>query len=348
MTRDPRRRAKTVLSISHSILFAAAGLALLAYGAWRSAEGIAQAPAAPQKLDPAAWGKDHVGEPLPDYMESGECLFCHRNEIGGPWAHNRHNTTIREAEPSEPAISALKNDPATKVLADQVQLILGDGRAERFLKRSAAYGKADLLSVVATVGADKKVHLGSTEKAHWDEQTFATGCAGCHATAVDPETHAFVTVSLDCFSCHGDAPAQHAADTKLMALSKARKDSPLVVTSICASCHVRFGTSKASGLPYANNFVAGDNLFKDFQVDLAKAEDPALNPGDRHVMMNVRDVVLSGREEITCLSCHDVHTSSSHKHRNLRVSEICAQCHDLGGRIRGHKEYEVHSERCQY
>ena len=133
-----------------------------------------------------------------------------------------------------------------------------------------------------------------------------------------------------------------------MPLAKARKDSPAAVTSICASCHVRFGKSKSSGLPYPTNFVAGDNLFKDFQVDFDGADDPKLNPADRHVLDNVRDVVLYGRQTMTCLSCHDVHAGSSKKHRDLPVEAICLHCHDTAQPIKGHKTYEVHSDRCQY
>ncbi len=278
-------------------------LALLAAGlvSVLSFDGVGQAtisaapPASAKKtLDPAAWGKDHVGADLPPYTESGECLFCHREQVGGSWQTNKHNRTIREPVAEEPAMIALRADPTTKAFADDVKLILGDTRAQRFLKRSTAYGKADLLSVVASFGRGRRARLESAEKPHWDAETFAAACAGCHATAVNPQTHAFSTVSIDCFSCHGDAPEKHTEDAKEILLAKARKDAPAVVISVCASCHVRFGKSKSSGLPYPNNFVPGDNLFKDFQVDFAKADDEKLNPADRHVMENVRDVVLEG------------------------------------------------------
>jgi predicted CXXCH cytochrome family protein len=111
---------------------------------------------------------------------------------------------------------------------------------------------------------------------------------------------------------------------------------------------VRFGKSKSSGLPYPNNFVAGDNLFKDFQVDFRIAADEKLNPADSHVMDNVRDVVLYGFESVTCLTCHDVHSGSSKKHRDLPVAENCAYCHAGMQPIKGHKTYEVHSQRCGY
>lgn len=327
-----------------ALLLLAAGVLLYAVVGPRQV-----AAAAPEKkLDPAAWGSDHVGQPVPQYMESGECLFCHRVQVGVSWHKNKHNLTIREAGPDEPALAALRGDAATKDLAGEVQMILGDHRVQRFLKRAQAYGKLDLLTAKATLGRARRAKIEGGDKAVWDSDTFALKCAGCHATAVDPETHAYVMPSIDCFSCHGDAPDDHANDAKLMPLAKARMDSPAVVTSICASCHVRFGKSKSTGLPYPTNFVAGDNLFKDFQVDFSVLDDGKLNPADAHVMDNIRDVAVYGRENVTCLSCHDVHNGTSQKHRELPVTQSCQHCHEPGDPIKGHKEYEVHSERCQY
>jgi hypothetical protein len=255
---------------------------------------------------------------------------------------------VRPAEEGDTGVAALAADPATKALAADVQLVVGDTRAERFLKRSPAYGKLEMLTPFASFGRGKRARLEAKDNPRWDTEVFALECAGCHTTGVDPETHAFSAPYLDCFACHGEAPAEHANDAKLMPLAKARKDSAAAVTSICGSCHIRFGKSKATGLPYPTNFVAGDNLFKDFQVDWTKADDPKLNPADAHVMRNVRDVVLYGRETTTCLSCHDVHTGSSKKHRDLPVTEDCRLCHGSGDPIKGHKTYEVHSERCKY
>ena len=133
-----------------------------------------------------------------------------------------------------------------------------------------------------------------------------------------------------------------------MPLAKKRHDSPAAVTSICAQCHIRFGKSKSSGLPYPNNFVAGDNLFKDFQVDWALADDPQINPADRHVLDNVRDVVVNGRDTMTCLSCHEVHTGSTKRHRDVPEQKYCAHCHEPGKSLKEHIPYEIHSSRCQY
>jgi hypothetical protein len=342
------KRPTRLLRLMPAAVLAAAALFLMLATFRGLSTSAAAAPPGKPALDPAAWGKDHVGQAVPAYMESGECLFCHRDQVGASWQTNKHNRTIRDADPNEPAIQVLRADPKTKDLAAEVKLLMGDTRAQRFLKRSEDYGKADLLTATAIVRPGRRPRLSETDKPHWDDKKFALECAGCHTTAVNPETHAFATVSLDCFSCHGDAPEGHTDDAKLILLAKARTDSPAVITSICASCHVRFGKSKSSGLPYPTNFVAGDNLFKDFQVDFAKADDPKLNPADRHVMDNVRAVVVNGEESMTCLSCHVVHNASSKPHKELPVVQYCQHCHDAGQPIKGHKTYEVHSERCEY
>lgn len=334
------------MNLRRMLPFVPGALAALAAAALLAAIATSAPPAA-KRLDPAAWGSDHVREPLPQYTESGECLFCHR-EVGHSWQTNQHRSTVRRPQPDDPAIAALRDDPATNAIAEQVEFLLGDTRAQRFLKRSEAYGKVDLLSVVAHFGRGRRARLESTDKVQWDGETFAAACAGCHTTAVDPETHAFSAPYIDCFACHGEPPAEHANDASLAHLAKTGKDSPAVVTSICASCHVRFGKSKASGLPYPTNFVAGDNLFKDFEVDWTVADEAKLNPDDRHVMENVRDVVLYGEESMTCLSCHDIHADSSAKHRALPVVGYCQHCHDPGQPIKGHKIYPVHSKCCRY
>lgn len=328
-------------------------LAALAGALWMATRvapprALAAPPKAKQPLDPAAWGSDHVDREIPQYAESGECLFCHRDQVGGTWQTNKHNRTIRDADPQEPAMIALAAEPATKEFAGQVQLLLGDTRAQRFLKRRAVYGKVDLLTASALFGRGRRPKIEAGDKPDWDADTFALECAGCHATAVNSQTHAFATVSIDCFSCHGDAPVEHTEDAKLALLDKAGQDPPAVAISICASCHVRFGKSKSSGLPYPTNFVPGDNLFKDFEVDWKALDDAKLNPADAHVMDNVRDVVLYGESTTTCLTCHDVHVGSSKKHRALPVVQYCQHCHAAGEPIKGHKNYEVHSPRCRY
>jgi predicted CXXCH cytochrome family protein len=81
---------------------------------------------------------------------------------------------------------------------------------------------------------------------------------------------------------------------------------------------------------------------------LSDAALQKLNPGDRHVQENVRDVTLRGREDITCLSCHDIHKQTSRKHHTLAWSGICLNCHSATGPKRVRVPYEVHSATCGY
>ncbi|HYM13228.1 MAG TPA: hypothetical protein VEU62_20980, partial [Bryobacterales bacterium] len=50
-----------------------------------------------QRGNPAAWGSNHVGKPIPDFVHGDECLFCHRNDIGPGWQKNAHGITVRQA-----------------------------------------------------------------------------------------------------------------------------------------------------------------------------------------------------------------------------------------------------------
>jgi hypothetical protein len=302
----------------------------------------------PKRLDPAAWGGDHVGKPVPAYATGDECLFCHREKIGTSWSKNRHNLTIRPFDPDTPAAAAFKQQPA-KEFADTIKLVMGGEHRTRFLKPAKEYGKLDLLSIEwVTPRGDKAGKLMNLERPHWDAARFAHSCAGCHTTAVDPKDKAFAAVSLDCFTCHGDVPAEHAKKPELAHLSPKRKDEVRVVTSICAQCHVRTGKSKETGLPYPTNFVAGDNLFRDFRADFSDEALKALSTADRHVMENVRDVVVFGREAVTCLSCHDVHGRSSKKHHRVPKGDSCSTCHKgdaVGGDL---KPFSNFSKTCGY
>jgi predicted CXXCH cytochrome family protein len=285
------------------------------------------------QLDPAAWGNDHVGRPVPAFTSGDECLFCHRMDIGSQWSMNRHGQTIRSADPDSAALQALSKLPELKSLAAEVELLIGRDSHRQYLKRAAEHGKLDLLVA---------------NQAAWDSRTFGSRCAGCHATGVDSTKQTFSAISHDCFVCHGEPPENHTTEGKLVWLSPKRRDSAAVVTSICAQCHLRTGTSRSTGLPYPNNFVAGDNLFRDFRVDLSDAALAKLNPGDRHVQENVRDVTLLGREDVTCLSCHDIHKQSARKHHTVAWGDICLNCHSATGPKRVRVPYEVHSATCGY
>lgn len=312
----------------------------------------AEDPAPPKRLDPAAWGSDHVGQPPPAYMTGDECLFCHR-QIGPAWSDNRHQRTIRPALPDDPAIRLLRKLDSGGELAAQTRYLLGSRHATRFLRRSEKYGRLDLLSTSFVPRPDDG-QLKHSDAPHWQADTFADRCAGCHTTAVDTPARAFSALSLDCFTCHGKVELDHTKDIRRVFLSSQSRE-PRHVTSICGQCHLRGGRSRSSGLPYPNAFVAGDNLFRDFQVDFSDRSLEALPAIDRHIYQNARDVAVFGRSAVTCLSCHDVHEQSSEKHQQLADEAICASCHlpgtdntELREPWRPVNRQRAHSRVCDY
>lgn len=302
-----------------------------------------------RKVDPAAWGSDHVGKPIPDYVTGDECLFCHRMDVGPGFAGNRHNQTIRPIDEGLDALEALRKDARTKKFADTVVYLLGGPRRQRYLKPARAYGQLEMLSTQwEPPRATRPGRLLDAKAPRWDETTFGEACAGCHATAVETNTRAFSAASLDCYVCHGAVDPNHSKDTTLVHLSKARRDAPRVVISLCAQCHARTGRSRSTERPYPNTFVAGDNLFRDFAVDLSPKATVKLHPADRHVLENIRDVTARGDESLTCLSCHDIHRQSSTKHRTLKRLPLCLNCHDATGKETTFDTELLHSTTCQY
>jgi hypothetical protein len=286
---------------------------------------------------------------VPEYVTGDECLFCHRNDIGARWARNRHSLTIHEAGPRSAALTELKKLTGASKLGGEVTMLMGNSRRERFIKRSSEYGKLDLLTCQwQPPRRDESGKLIATENPAWDTKRFAGSCAGCHTTGVDSQQRTFSAISLDCYTCHGEVSLEHTKQKSPVYLGKKTQDSARVATSICAQCHLRGGKSRSTGLPYPNNFVAGDNLFRDFHFDFSLEYLKSLNPGDRHVAENVRDIVLLGKEEVTCLSCHELHKMSTRKHHLLAENDSCLLCHNPTGSKKVRLEYEVHSDTCGY
>jgi hypothetical protein len=315
------------------------------------ASGQDQNKAEQKPIDPKAWGGNHADKPVPEYVHGDECLFCHRNDIGPSWQKNAHGVTVRQREDASELTKTLESLPPLAEVAKQAEYFLGSRHRVRLLKKEG-YGKFTMLNAQVALGESGQAEKSAPtlldhEKLAWDKEKFANKCAGCHTTAVDTKTRAFSEFGLDCYTCHGDVNLNHSNDTSLVLLSKKRRNDAKAITSLCAQCHLRESKSRSTGLPYPNNFVAGDNLFQDLEVDWARADDEKLNAGDRHIWRNARDVALYGNESITCLSCHQIHANTSFKHRRVLRAPICAECHQ-GDSFKNVKRYEVHSSLCEY
>lgn len=304
-----------------------------------------------QARDPKAWGSNHIGKEVPEYVHGDECLFCHRNSVGATWQKTAHGTTIRQLEDAGKLRDLLKQ-PELAAVAKDIEYFLGSRNHIRFLKKNG-FGKFALLNTRVVLENDGKVvNWIEKDKPTWDKEKFANNCAGCHTTGVDTKTKAFSAFGLDCYACHGDVNLEHANDTKLVILSKKRHDEPELITSLCAQCHLREGKSNSTGLPYPNTFVAGDNLFQDFAVDFAKADDEKLGPIDRHIYRNARDVAINGKTSPTCITCHQVHfdarPQSFAKHIIAPRGPICFDCHVSESAMNTLKPYVRSSKVCEY
>lgn len=239
---------------------------------------------------------DARAKAIADYPTGDSCLFCHRNEIGSTWLENSHAWTVRPVgEP--PAVSPLPAD-ATHVI----------GREHfRSLKQNG-YGKFALRT------------LGDTS---WQTSVFEKQCAGCHTTAVNPQTGEFSGIGLDCYSCHGNVPEDHATKKGTALLSRTRPNADREVISICGSCHLRGGRSKSSGRPYPHAFVAGDDLFQDFAVDLKRDTHAQVDDSDSHVYLKTRAVMRGGSDK-SCVDCHRIHGPPESKSKDGKhFSEVC-------------------------
>lgn len=301
----------------------------------------------PRTLDPKAWGGNHAGKPVPEYLQGDECLFCHEYGIGPTWQKDPHAKTVREREAAPELLELAKSEPKLGKFLKEVEFFIGSQKHFRMAKKTG-YGRLALLNVrgeLAEGGSGAK--WDGLDQAAWDQDKFFNRCAGCHATAVDVEKKIYTAFSLDCYTCHGNADINHNKDTTLMLLSKKKRNDAKVIISLCSQCHLREGKSRSTGLPYPNNFIAGDNLFQDFEVDFSRADDKDLNPGDRHIYRNVRDVVVRGDESITCLNCHQVHGNATLKHRRILRAPICSECHAADS-FKNPIKYEVRSRVCEY
>ena len=317
----------------------------------------------PKPLDPKAWGATQAGKPVPEYTTGDQCLFCHRNSIGPAWALDAHARTLRMREDAEELSPLLKGQTALTPYDKQIEYFLGYRNATRMLQR-VGYGKFALLSAKATLTTDakggKSAAWQGTDKLAWDKQKFYLQCAGCHTSGVDAQAKTFSAFGIECYMCHGEVPDEHANKPELVWFSKKRSAEPRAIISACASCHLRDEAgsvkSASTGLPYPNNFITGDNLFLDLIVDWKQADNDKLNPGDRHVWRNARDVAfnLAGNDEkMTCLSCHQIHEAqgadATLRHRNLPRTPICFDCHRRAeADFKEHLNYVVKSSLCEY
>ena len=283
---------------------------------------------------------------IPEYMGGDECLFCHREKVGVSWQGNSHRSTIREAAAGDPALLALAAGGNEK--PGGVDFLLGGKHRTRFLRKKE-YGRLELLSTAWLAGeGGSRGRLVEDGGARWDAGKFSRDCAGCHSTGFDSSSLRFMDISIDCYACHGDVDRSHANDPELVFLAAGRSDSKRLLNSACAQCHARGGRSRATKLPFANNFIAGGDLFDDFLVDTSPGALEGASRTDRHILESIRDAAARTPGALGCLDCHQVHPGSTRKHRRLSRSAYCVSCHGEGKPKQVQWSRDVHNKTCCY
>jgi predicted CXXCH cytochrome family protein len=189
------------------------------------------------------------------------------------------------------------------------------------------YGKKQLWDMAPNYSATKSMP---------EALPVDSNCLHCHATAVQaalPEARnkydgpPFQQGGIGCAACHGD-PSKHLAEQGHGPIVDPAKLTPVRRDSTCLQCHLegdvaiyRSGTSLAQ-------FRAGDDL-ADYAVYFVKAS--AESGGGRassqyEALLRSACKVASG-DKLTCITCHDPHSSPSAEERVSYFRNKCLTCH---------------------
>ncbi|HET9481355.1 MAG TPA: hypothetical protein VFP98_06325, partial [Candidatus Polarisedimenticolia bacterium] len=182
----------------------------------------------------------------------------------------------------------------------------------------------------------------------WRTLIWERSCGACHTTGFSSDDLGFAEMTVGCESCHGPA-SRHAGFGTAGEMTRFGALSARDEVTICASCHLQGGTSRTTGLNFARNYQAGDDLFADYAFDwssLAEGTDDIDNPIDIHQKLLVRDVVVNERGDLRCGSCHQAHAMTHDKHAGLPRQEYCHLCHARDGFAV--KEYRQACNVCEF
>ncbi|MFQ5701458.1 MAG: multiheme c-type cytochrome [Acidobacteriota bacterium] len=281
---------------------------------------------------------------LAGYVGSGTCQACHPAQYDA-WVVSQHGRTIHEPSERENALlgrSLLCGEYDAKY-------VLGERHARRFLVDSETEpGRHLLLPCRYDVGTAEWAHLHESD---WTTRTWERECGACHATGFSSDDLTFIEMKVGCEDCHG--PGERHGDYKTRAdMLSLRKLDPRGEVTICASCHLQGGASRKTGLHFAYNYRAGDDLFADYAFDwksLDETPQDTANPIDIHQKLLMRRLV-TGQEgpggALRCTSCHTIHANSHKKHEALKTGEYCYLCHEREGFAV--KEYEQSCNVCEF
>src|SRR5262245_43838222 len=161
---------KTARPVAATKLLVVCALAVFAMLLNHGASGQDQAQNKPEQkpVDPRAWGGNHVGKPIPEYIHGDECLFCHRNDIGPTWQKNSHGVTVRQREDAPELAKTLDSLPFLAEVAKQVEYFLGSRHRTRLMKKEG-YGKFTMLNGQLALRSEER-RVGKEGRSGWSPE----------------------------------------------------------------------------------------------------------------------------------------------------------------------------------
>jgi len=267
------------------------------------------------------------GEGLAGYEGSDLCGACHPAQHES-WETSLHARTVREPGEREGEVlgqSLLCSDYEAKY-------VLGKKHAWRFMVDSRLEdGMHVLLPCRYEVATAELVHLHETD---WQQLVWERGCGACHTTGFSSDDLTYKETGVGCESCHG--PARRHGDYQAAGSMISFAGVPAAKESwICSSCHLQGGRSRRTGLNFAYNYEAGEDLYADYVFDwesLDGVADDVEDPIDIHQKLLARRLAEGepAAGGLRCTSCHTIHPGGHARHEALPRQDYCHLCHTRG------------------
>lgn len=274
-------------------------------------------------------------EPEFEYIGKSECTSCHR-DLGSSHSDTRHAQTLRQVEDDTSAILAdfgqgadirtvqfPNEDSPRPFTPDDVAFVLGSGRhVQRYVFQA---GEDQYYVYPAEWNAETGAWQPYKLAENWIDPAydFVQNCAGCHTTALRPESAKWEDDGVQCEACHG--PGGSHADAADDAGSRPTEEERIEIRAsivnspdaqICGQCHSR---GSSASYPYPSGYMPGANLLAEGVYTLVAADDPTHWWSTGHAMqpnMQFNEWLASGHAtalttlkgdpnaEDGCLECH--------------------------------------------
>jgi len=249
------------------------------------------------------------------FVGSQTCKRCHERTYLD-WKTSLHSRMMRDAKLELSAnIGDFKSPSDVRTFTkEEVDYVLGSQWKQQYLKKEGQ----DLIVLPAqynvTNGDWKSYFPDKPDKRNW-----FNGCAGCHATGVDPKKKTFVEMGIACEACHGPGSnhVEAVPGYEIPTIIQASRLTPALAAQICGSCHTG-GHDKTKKYAYPAAYqihkgVANIRLYFD-------EFSPETNPDyfwpskeSKHSNQQYLDWKQSEHAKVgvTCITCHSVHKSKS-------------------------------------